>query len=510
MIESPLCRRWRGLFLLCVSIVVLFAVNQPAQAAQREFRVTFDPNVRAEPFTGRVYLFFTRGSAEPRRGPNWFRPEPFLSQDVTGLRPGEVVTFSTASDGILAYPEPLKELDLAGYKVQAVMRFNPYDCNVGTGVGNGYSAVVDVSAGDSSTPLELTVDRLVPPRKFQETRWTKLLKVRSKRLSEFHGRDVYLEGAVRLPASYYDEPERRYPTIFIVPGFSGTHFDAVADEPVAEKNKGGVEFLRVTLDPSCPLGHHTFADSANNGPVGEALIRELIPAYDRQFRSIPEPSARFLTGHSSGGWSTLWLQVTYPDQFGGTWSTAPDPVDFRDFQQINMYRPGESMYVDAEGNRRPLARMQGRVVLWYREFDRMEWTLGHGGQLHSFEAVFSPRGADGKPLLAWDRKTGTVNTEVTRAWEDYDIRLILERHWDALGPKLAGKIHVFMGDADTFYLEGATIRLKETLAELGSDAVVEIHSGRDHFDLLTPELRSRIRSEMVEAFLIRPDSGAGQ
>jgi len=270
---------------------------------------------------------------------------------------------------------------------------------------------------------------------------------------------------------------------------------------VAERNEGGVEFLRVVLDPSCRLGHHVFADSANNGPVGEALTTELIPALNKRFRTIPKASARFLTGHSSGGWSSLWLQVTYPEVFGGTWSTAPDPVDFRDFQRINLYRSGENMYVDGRGQRRPLARVNGQVRLWYKGFADMEWVLGHGGQLHSFEAVFSPRNSDGKPRLLWDRKTGRVDLQTARTWEKYDIRLVLERNWKTLGPRLKGKLHVFMGDVDTFYLEGATIRLKKSLADLGSDAVVEIHKDRDHFNLMRGGLRQRIRKEMAAAFL---------
>src|SRR5690606_35876626 len=143
-------------------------------------------------------------------------------------------------------------------------------------------------------------------------------------------------------------------------------------EPIPEMNQGGVEFLRVILDPTSPLGHHVFANSANNGPVGDALVTEFLPAFDRQFRSISAPTARFVTGHSSGGWSSLWLQISHPDDFGGVWSTAPDPVDFRDFQRINIYRAGENMYVDRDGNERPLARRNGEVVLTYRNFDRME------------------------------------------------------------------------------------------------------------------------------------------
>jgi hypothetical protein len=277
-----------------------------------------------------------------------------------------------------------------------------------------------------------------------------------------------------------------------------------------EENQRGVEFLRVTLDASCPLGHHVFADSANNGPVGTALVEEFIPTFDRQFRSIARPTARFLTGHSSGGWSSLWIQVTHPDFFGGTWSTAPDPVDFRDFQLINLYRESVNMYVDANEEQRPLAIVNGQVRLWYKGFADMEWTLGHGGQLHSFEAVFSPRGQDGKPLLLWDRKTGIVNTEVAKAWEKYDIRLILERNWKTLGPKLAGKLHVYVGDQDTFYLNGAVVLLKESLEKLGSNAVVEIHKGKNHSSLMTRELRNGIRSDMVQVFLKNHPEWSGE
>jgi hypothetical protein len=141
------------------------------------------------------------------------------------------------------------------------------------------------------------------------------------------------------------------------------------------------------------------------------------------------------------------------------------------------------------------------VLLWYRGFSRMEWVLGPGGQLHSFEAAFSPRGDDGRPRLVFDRQTGAVDTDVARTWEQYDIRLVLERHWATLGPKLAGKLHVFTGDQDTFYLEGAVALLKESLENLGSDAVVEIHAGKDHGTLLTRTLRERLRREMTAAFL---------
>ena len=484
-------------FAFCLAA---FAIScSPVKVATAgPIEVRFSPEVRAEPYTGRVYVFFAN-RGEPRSGPNWFNPEPFIARDVVNLKPGETVVFDPEKpDDVLSFPVPLGEQRFSGY-AQALIRFNPLSPQVGNGAGNGFSERKRVPLPNEI--LQLDVTSLVPPREFLETERVKLLEIRSKLLSDFHGRDVTIRGGIVLPESYATSSDRRYPVLFSIPGFGGTHHVAErAGRSLREDNAGGVEFLRVMLDPRCPLGHHVFANSANNGPWGDALVEEFIPALDKQYRTVAEPAARFLTGHSSGGWSSLWLQVTYPDHFGGTWSTAPDPVDFRDFQRINIYQPKTSIRFDENGAVRPLARRGNEVVVWYRNFDRMEHVLGYGGQLHSFEAVFSPRGADGKPQLLWSRETGEIDSAVAKTWEAYDIRLILERNWKTLGPKLAGKLHVFTGSLDTFYLEGAVRLLKESLEELGSDAVVEIHEGRDHSNLMTRKLRDRMRAEMVEAF----------
>src|SRR6202011_2350090 len=209
-------------------------------------------------------------------------------------------------------------------------------------------------------------------------------------------------------------------------------------------------------------------------PCGRALIEELIPRIEKQFRGLGTPGSRFLSGHSSGGWSSLWLQVTYPESFGGVWSTSPDPVDFRDFQRINLYKPGVNMFFDDLKEPRPIARSVGKPTIFYKPFSDMDRITGHGGQLDSFDAVFSPRGPDGKPKPLGDRDTGAVDPEVAKHSQRYDIRLTLENNWKVLGPKLAGKLHVYTGSEDTFYLDGAVALLKESLTKLGSDAVVEI------------------------------------
>jgi len=501
------------------SILCLVAVSMAshgfgaASAADRwEFPIRFSKAVRQTPYSGRVYLIFTKRDREPRLGPSWFSPELFVSAEVKNWAPDTSLTIASGAsstagvaDTLRSYPEAFSSLDLSGFRVQLVARFNAWQREIGKGEGNGFSATATVET-EGRQP-ELIINALAPKHEFQETQWSKLLRVKSNLLSNFYGHDVFIRASVTVPVSYATSPERRYPTIYEIPGFGGDHNYRASGQTQAELEDGGVEFIRVMLDPSCPLGHHVFADSANNGPRGQSLVEEFLPAFDRQYRSIAKPTARFVTGHSSGGWSSLWIQVTYPGHFGGVWSTAPDPVDFRDFQRINLYSANENMYLTADGKSRPLARIGGQVRLWYKGFADMEWTLGSGGQLHSFEAVFSPRGEDGKPKLVWDRDSGKVFTDVAKTWEKYDIRLILESNWKQLEPKLRGKLHVFMGDQDTFYLEGATILLKESLAKLGSDAQVEIIAGRDHFNLLPPELQKRIHSEMVAAFKkYHPDS----
>ena len=274
-----------------------------------------------------------------------------------------------------------------------------------------------------------------------------------------------------------------------------------SNDAVLEPGDGETEFIRVCLTGQCKWGHHVYANSATNGPRGDALITEMIPLIDKKFRTIAKPTARFVGGHSSGGWSSLWLQVTYPEMFGGVWSTAPDPVDFRDWQCTNLYdAAGASVFFDENQNKRPLARRGETPLLWYPDFCKMDDTLGRGGQLRSFEAVFSPRGDDGLPVKCWDRETGKVDPEIAEYWKRFDISLTLEKNWMELSPKLAGKLHIYMGDLDTFYLDGATKLLGQRLKKLGSDAVVEIFPGKDHMSLMTSELRRRINREMTDQF----------
>jgi S-formylglutathione hydrolase FrmB len=481
--------------VLLVGLWMAAGANPDPPSYVPEFRVVFSSNVAAK-FTGRVYVMTLKRAprSELPSEPNWFNPSPFFAVDVKDVKAGEPIIVGSNS---LGYPSPLSSIEPGEYMVQAVMDFNRGERSLSAAEGNGYSRWKSAMLKAGQERVDLTIDQIVPKRPVHETTRLREVDIKSQLLSEFHGREVRMKASVALPPSYTKETSRKYPIVYEIPGFGGTH----RAQAFYTQNtvRDGEEFLQVLLNPECSLGHHVFADSANNGPWGRALIEELIPHIESTYRAVGKPSARFVTGHSSGGWSSLWLQTTYPDTFGGVWSTAPDPVDFRDFQRINLYAPGANMFVDEQGRKRPLARRGETPVVYYKTFSDMEVVVGHGGQLGSFEAVFSPKTEDG-PRKLWDRKTGAVDPVTAESWKPYDIRMKLEKEWPTIGPKLAGKLHVYMGDLDTFYLEGATKLLKASLEKLGSDAKVEIFPGKDHGSLMDSALRARISREMADAY----------
>ena len=474
-----------------------------SRAETREISVILPADAKPIASSGRLLVFLTqRGAGRVTLSPSWFSPEPFFGVDVTDWRPGQT---RRIDDQALGFPGPLSELAPGRYRVAAIFDTDFYYPDPEAGVGSYYSqaAMLEVSE-DQGFELSLELDQVVTATPWPESRYVRQFEERSELLSDFHGREVLDHAAIILPASYYDEPERRYGVIYRISGFGGhlPQMAASAARSAGSPSDDEVEFIQVLLSGECKWGHHVYADSATNGPRGRALIEEMIPTIDSRFRTVADSRARYVTGHSSGGWSSLWLQVTYPETFGGVWSSSPDPVDFRDYQRTNLYaRPAESLYFEADGSRKPLARRGETPVVWYVDFGLMDDVLGRGGQLRSFEAVFSPLDDSGRPALMWDRTSGEVRAEVADAWKPYDISLTLRENWSELREPLAGKLHVVMGTLDTFYLEGATILLKQELEQLESDADIEIVPGADHGSVLTRELRARQKREMTETFL---------
>ncbi|MEC9091519.1 MAG: alpha/beta hydrolase-fold protein, partial [Planctomycetota bacterium] len=462
------------------------------------FSIRLPKQLSNEKITGRLFVFSSQ-RGEPRLGPNWFQPEPFFGKDISNWKPGSAVVLDDNAD---CFPVPISKLPQGKYRFQALLDHDFYSPSPGNGVGNFYSEIKDVEIKGTNQTISFDLVNVIQEKPIPETKFVKIVKLDSRLLGNFHKRSVFEKAVVVLPAGYHKNAERRYPVFYEISGFGATLHQLASRysrrQPTEEKKQ--FDYIHVLLTGECKWGHHVYANSATNGPRGDALVKEMIPLIDSRFRTVPEMAARYVGGHSSGGWSSIWLQVNYPDTFGGLWSTAPDPVDFRDYQQTNLYSNSpESIYYFKNQNRKPLARRGRQVMIWYPDFAKMDDTLGRGGQLRSFEAVFSPLDHDGKPAKMWNRLTGIVDPEVVKAWKQYDLQLILKNNWKSLAPKLKGKMHILMGTEDTFYLEGATQLLSQSLKKLGSDAEISIIPG-NHSSIMTPSYFATRRKQMKDIY----------
>jgi hypothetical protein len=465
-----------GLLAVCLILACAHAAA-PERPALLSVRVRVTPGLPL-PASGRLIVFASPDGVRQRLPlPTWVG-----GVDVPHPQAGQVITVN---------PLPLSgKVEPGRLRVLAFLdgdRSAPYSMEADPGDLVSPEVVVDAGAGVA----DLALARVKPPYQYPASPDVVLEEVESPLLTAFWGHPVELRAAVVLPPGYR-ESTSGYPTAFQVHGYTGDYrFMATrklgpqARQAMTAGNVGAM--ILVFLDAHIASGHHVFADSVNNGPWATALVTELIPHLERRYRMAGRPDARFLTGQSSGGWAAVWLQVTHPDFFGGAWPTAPDPLSFEDFMSgMNLRSPPPALnaYRLPDGSPRGFLRDQGQEVLTFREYATFERTLGDlGGNLASFEATFSPRGPDGRPLPLFDRDSGLVDPEVARAWSRYDIDLLLESHWKDLGPRLRGKLHVFVGEQDSFHLDGPTRLLCRFLAANGEGSACTIVPGRTHFSL---------------------------
>jgi pimeloyl-ACP methyl ester carboxylesterase len=492
---------------LAVSLLLALSSLAQAQAPRRlHFKVELGPGLSNEPVAGRLLVLMTRGSGPAEViQPSMMELEKVwvAAQEIRNLVPGKTIDFDADA---LSYPAPFSTSAPGDYQIMALLDVNHSFPYTQMGPGDLRSEVVSVRdfKPAEAEPVGLTLTKRIEDRAPVETDSIKLVTLRSSVLSDFWGRTITMRAGVVLPPSYA-KSKARYPVVYRIHGFGGSYRSAWAPnqglallKKMADKTLP--EMIHVYLDGTCPMGHHEFADSVNNGPWGEALTKEFIPYLEKQLRMDGVPRGRLLTGHSSGGWSSLWLQVTYPDVFGGTWSTSPDPVDFHSFSSIDLTKsPPENFYRDASGKPRNIMRYKGQNIFSWQQFSKFSLVVGeYGGQIESFEAVFSPRGQDGKPMPIYDRETGAIDPFVQKAWEKYDIARLLVDNWKSLGPKLRGKLHLVVGTDDNFHLEEAVYLLRDKLKQLRSDATFEIVPGRDHMNLYQSDLADRIVLDMYK------------
>lgn len=385
--------------------------------------------------------------------------------------------------------------------------------------------------------LEIELAGVIPPiAPPADTPWVKHVRIRSERLSEFWGREVELGAHVLLPAGYDEQPDARYP-LMIFHGHFPADFGAFRVEPpdpdlpcvrserfgldcynrvVQEEahrfyrqwsGDGFPRFLAVEIQHPTPFYDDSYAvDSDNQGPYGDAITHELVPEIERRFRGVGAPWARFLYGGSTGGWEALAAQVFYPSEYNGAFGACPDPVDFRATMLVDLYRD-ENAYV----RRGPFGAIAipahrdwlGQISATMEHENGLERALGSrgrsGGQWDGWQAVYSPVGDDGYPAPIFDKSTGAIDPAVAAHWrERYDLRHRIERDWPRLAADLRGKLHLFVGDMDNYYLNNAVYLFEQMAAELDPPADFEIAYG-DRFehcwngDPALPNAISRLR-----------------
>jgi len=485
-------RRDLASILLLLFVFVAAAALSAVPQGYTTFEVTIDPAVRAEAADGRILVLLSR-TDKFSPGPTG---TPVFGLNVDGLKPGaKAVVDETA----LGHPvRSLHDIPPGDYYVQAWLNvyttFKRSDGKVvklhqdqGEGQnwrrspGNLFSEPVRIKleAAKGAAAVPLVLNKVVPPiPPYQDTKWLKHIRIQSRLLTEFWGQPMSIGANVLLPKGYDEHPDVRYPVHYVQGHFPRGRAGRFSEDETSPAFKlwtadGAPRFIQVTFEHACPYYDDSYGvNSANVGPYGDAITTELIPHIEKTFRAIGEPWARVLSGGSTGGWISLALQVFYPDVFGGVWSFCPDPVDFRKYQVVDLYGDKNAYYVDSEWARVPRGgerRTDGNLVYTMEQENLYEEATGDrcrsGGQWAIWNAVFAPVAEDGYPRAFWDPLTGEIDkTAVEWARERYDLRVYLEKNWPAIGPRLTGKIHVYVGRMDNFYLNEACYLLEASLA----------------------------------------------
>ena len=507
------------LFFVCGCSLLFFSCKESNKSTYK-IEVSFDTNISAEKKDGRLLLMLSSDdSNEPRFQINdGLSTQLIFGMNVDNMAPGQSISFD---ESIFGYPYPsLAEVPPGEYNVQALLHF--YETfNLSTGhtvklpMDNGEGQQWNRSPGNLySKPFKITVtdkgienvsvvmDQEIPPiPEPEDTEWIKHIKIKSEKLSEFYGRDMYLGAHVLLPKDFDKHPEVKYPLMVFHGHFPSDFggFRTTPPDPNLEPEYSArfdldgyniiqqqeaydfyqrwnepdfPRFLIIEIQHPTPYYDDSYAvNSASQGPYGDAITYELIPYIEEQFRGIGEGWSRFLYGGSTGGWEALAVQVKYPEEYNGCFAACPDPIDFRAYCLTNIYEDDNAYYYDSAHKKLEVPSHRnylGDIQSTLRQGNHLELVLGDksrsGQQWDIWEATYSPQGEDGYPVRIWDKMTGEINHEVAEYWkENYDLRYILERDWDKLGDNLRGKIHIYCGDMDNYYLNNAVYLMEDFL-----------------------------------------------
>ncbi|MGI8897364.1 MAG: hypothetical protein ACR2IB_03115 [Pyrinomonadaceae bacterium] len=538
--------------LLCPQIAQLSSAQNPGL----RFAISFPETSAKELLDGRMLLLISTDSA---REPRFQISEDLTTQqvfgiDVEGLNPGQEAI--VAADA-LGYPvRSLAQVPRGEYIVQALLhRYETFKRSDGHTVklpmdrgegqqwnrapGNLYSTPQKMTIDpQKSDTIKILMDKVIPPIiPPKDTKYIKHVKMQSKLLSDFWGRPMYLGANILLPEGFDSHPNARYPLVIFhghfpadFGGFRETPPDPNLKPEYSDRFKlegynkivqehaykfyqewtgpGFPRMIIIEIQHANPYYDDSYAvNSANLGPYGDAITFELVPFIEKQFRGIGKGWARFMYGGSTGGWEALAAQIFYPDEYNGAWGACPDPIDFRAYTVVNIYEHKNAYRADSKWKQTPRPGKRnylGELAATIEEMNYMELALGtksrSGGQWDIWEAVYSPVGKDGYPKPIWNKLTGEIDHAVAAHWrENYDLGHILKRDWRKIGPKLAGKLHVYVGEADNYFLNDAVYLVEDFLKTTKNphyDGEVDYEPRAEHCwngDHTRPNAISRLR-----------------
>ncbi|KAI8802132.1 hypothetical protein BJ742DRAFT_778694 [Cladochytrium replicatum] len=458
---------------------------------------------------------------------NYADSQQVFGLDVEEFPVGRVVSFHPGNRRVHGFPvKTLFDIPDGEYYVQVVVNvFDTFVRSDGVTVklhadhgegqnwrfapGNLLSDVVKVRVhhGRPSVPL-LVVNKRIPTieKTYEDTNYVKHIKIRSELVSKFYGRDMYLGASVLLPEGFH-EPENantHYPLVlyhghftptFLIPAaFRETPPDETAEDYAYTEQLYSYYLYKnwtsrspdspfynnrvivMTVQHANPWYDDSYAtNSLNVGPYGDAITYELVPYVESSFRGIGKSWARVMFGGSTGGWESLAVQIFYPDEYNGCWASCPDPVDFRRYTNIDIYNQDNAYYYKSSWRKTPIPAERNAYGDLFATQEEANWlelaTGGHksrsGEQYDIWQAVYSPVGSNGYPEPIWNKETGEINRTVAEYWrEHWDLSNIIVRDWKKLSKSLRGKIRVYVGTADSFYLEGAVRLFDEAVSKL--------------------------------------------
>ena len=505
-------------------LVVVFSRPSPiAQGGPLRFSVTLALSAGTQPVDGRLHVMLAK---DPRAGEPRFQINDSVSGqlifgvDVDGLKAGSAATLDGSAIG---FPlESINDIPAGTYSVQALIhKYETFKR------GDGHTVKMPMDRGEGqqwarapgnvySTPQTITIDprkggtvaitldkTIEPLPKPKDTKYVRHDEILSERLSRFWGRPMHLGAHVLLPEGWDTHPDAKYPLFIyhghfpadltnwreappdpnLAPDFSARFnwkgYNRTQQEYASQfyRDWTGPDFPRaivIEIQHANPFYDDSYAvNSANIGPYGDAIVMELLPYLEKKYRGLGQGWARFMYGGSTGGWEAMGAQVKYPDAFNGAYIGCPDPIDFRAYTTIDIYKDTNAFWLDDTWKKTPRPAHRnylGHVDSMVWEQNRLEEVLGtktrSGGQWDVWEAVFSPVGPDGYPARIFDKRTGVIDKKVAEYWrQNFDLMDIVRREWNkGLGKKLEGKLNIYVGDMDNFYLNNAVYLAEEFLS----------------------------------------------